>query len=713
LSAQKWICSKLRRLVSIVIAIGLLTGMLVVGQIVAGTPALAASCGTVGPPPTGVLLAGSAWLQGIGTGGVNVYSNGSDAATGSNCGGTDDYVNGVDAGGEWQCVELVNRLYLTQGWITAHWHGNGDTLADASNLPKGLTAQPEGSITSIVPGDVVTLSDSTTGTVNDDGGHAAVISAVTPKQNDPGYYTVSIVNQNQSATTYAGSATWDPGTGTLSSEYSGYSTQDVIHAAANTATDSSSSSTGSTTPSGNLLQNADFGLGNDGDWSPYQGGNFAVYVGDTQGSGPNYATYSGTAYAETNSPTSGGGFNQDVAYNIAAGDTFCATAMVRTADGGSGASGTLTIEQMSGVGANDGAESVGFGPLTNQWQQIYDCSVATQSDPWLRVIFQPTQDTPNLDVDDVDVQESLLVNADFGLGKDAAWNAYQGGNLAVYVGGTQGVGPDYATYSGTAYAETNSPVAGGGFNQDIAVSSTAGNTYCATAMVRTADGGAGAEGSLTLEYLNATGGVVGLEGVNFGPLTNQWQQIYDCSVAIASGDYLRVLFQPTPDTPNLDVDDVDVQESLLVNADFGEGAGYWNAYQGGGFAVYTGNEWGSGPNYATYSGAAYAEAYSPVAGGGFNQDILLNITAGQTFCLTAMVRTADGNTGASGTLTIEQLSGAGGNNGAESVGFGPLTNQWQQIYDCSVAPQSADYVRVIFLPTPNGPSLNVDDVMLS
>lgn len=94
--------------------------------------------------------------------GVPVYSNAqaSGASYGlDNC-GTTSYVDiggtDEDAGGEWQCVELVNRLYLTKGWITSHWHGNGNELSDPGNLPPGLTAQAEGHITSIVPGDVVT-----------------------------------------------------------------------------------------------------------------------------------------------------------------------------------------------------------------------------------------------------------------------------------------------------------------------------------------------------------------------------------------------------------------------------------------------------------------------------------------------------------------------------------------------------------------------------
>src|SRR5215469_14069798 len=67
----------------------------------------AGSCGNV-------LLAGSAWLGGQG---VNVKSNGYHQGSGVSCGGT-NHVHGVTTGSEWQCTELVNRLYVTRGWIT-------------------------------------------------------------------------------------------------------------------------------------------------------------------------------------------------------------------------------------------------------------------------------------------------------------------------------------------------------------------------------------------------------------------------------------------------------------------------------------------------------------------------------------------------------------------------------------------------------------------
>lgn len=59
-----------------------------------------------GVPYNTIIVSGDAWLGG---GGVNIMSN-----------------QGRTLTGPWQCVELVNRLYETKGWINpGTWTGNG------------------------------------------------------------------------------------------------------------------------------------------------------------------------------------------------------------------------------------------------------------------------------------------------------------------------------------------------------------------------------------------------------------------------------------------------------------------------------------------------------------------------------------------------------------------------------------------------------------
>lgn len=158
-------------------------------------------------------LSGSSWLAGAG---VDVYSNG--ATAGGPSPNTYKYVNNANGvstqtGIKWQCVELINRLYLTRGWTTSTWFGNGGgTNGLYQNAPAGLTKEPNGSITYLNPGDVVSL---------DDGGfgHAGIVNSVSGS-------TVQIVNQNTAAV-YS-TATFS--SGTLTSPWSGYTVHGVVHA---------------------------------------------------------------------------------------------------------------------------------------------------------------------------------------------------------------------------------------------------------------------------------------------------------------------------------------------------------------------------------------------------------------------------------------------------------------------------------------------------
>jgi hypothetical protein len=179
--------------------------------------------------PNGSFLSGSSWLSGNG---VNVCNNGGNANNdyGASCvavsgaaGGSGCPSGTVYAAEEWQCVELVNRLYLTRGWINSTWWGNGNTLIN--NVPKGLIAENNGSISYVNPGDVITL---------DDGGygHAAIINSVDSNG------TIHIINQNTTQSNLNSSAYID--SGSLSGKnahyhmnaWSGYTVQAIIHAPA-------------------------------------------------------------------------------------------------------------------------------------------------------------------------------------------------------------------------------------------------------------------------------------------------------------------------------------------------------------------------------------------------------------------------------------------------------------------------------------------------
>jgi hypothetical protein len=144
------------------------------------------ACGTT-------LLAGSKWLHGLG---VDIYSNGALQGQGTSCGGL-NYVNGTQTGYEWQCVELIDRLYLTRGWISSYWSGNGGDSALGANdsmydqAPSSLTKQPNTAISYVGPGDVVSVNEYINGVFQPDG-HVFIV-------NTAGQVTsgkVSLVSQN-------------------------------------------------------------------------------------------------------------------------------------------------------------------------------------------------------------------------------------------------------------------------------------------------------------------------------------------------------------------------------------------------------------------------------------------------------------------------------------------------------------------------------------
>ena len=166
-----------------------------VGSVLVGAVFSASAAGAVSPGACGsVLLSGTSWLDGRG---VDVMSNGAEEGTGVSCGGTDS-VNGITTGSEWQCAELVNRLYVVKGWITSTWAGNGgDSSATAHDsmydrAPAGLSKDPNGSISSVGPGDVVSINEYYNGAFLTDG-HVLIVDSSGSVTSGA---SISLVSQN-------------------------------------------------------------------------------------------------------------------------------------------------------------------------------------------------------------------------------------------------------------------------------------------------------------------------------------------------------------------------------------------------------------------------------------------------------------------------------------------------------------------------------------
>jgi alpha-tubulin suppressor-like RCC1 family protein len=133
--------------------------------------------------------------------GVPVYSNGPSSSYDNGCENKAQTPKGVtvQTGTEWQCVELVNRLYVTKGWIDTHWYGDGDTMW--SQAPDGLKGVRQGSITYLAPGDVVSVEVQLP-PINgvqqpeEPSGHVLIVSGVSGSN-------ITFVNQNAGKNTTA------------------------------------------------------------------------------------------------------------------------------------------------------------------------------------------------------------------------------------------------------------------------------------------------------------------------------------------------------------------------------------------------------------------------------------------------------------------------------------------------------------------------------
>jgi hypothetical protein len=214
----------------IVVAAVVVAGLGGVPPLVVAGPAAAVA--GVAPGACGsVLLAGSAWL---GRAGVGVRSNGQHQGSGVSCGGTNT-VDGIQTGTEWQCAELVNRLYVTRGWISAHWPGNGGRSSPSARnsmydeAPAALSKQANGDISYVGPGDVVSINVYDNGVFQADG-HVLIVNTSGPITSG----SVPLVSQNGGDPSNAVvTSTAELSGGTLTIRKSGdwsYSVIGVVHA---------------------------------------------------------------------------------------------------------------------------------------------------------------------------------------------------------------------------------------------------------------------------------------------------------------------------------------------------------------------------------------------------------------------------------------------------------------------------------------------------
>ncbi|HET6919148.1 MAG TPA: fibronectin type III domain-containing protein [Jiangellaceae bacterium] len=152
----------------------LLTTLLILVGVVAVAPAARAA-------EAPVILGASSWYGGKG---VAVCGK----STAEYCGG-EFHVGGV-SDNWWQCVELAQRFYKKQGWHTGVFAGVDYAFQIYDNAASlGMTRQVNGSITSIVPGDMIVHAGSQPDTYG--AGHVVVVETISSGK-------VGVVEQNSS-----------------------------------------------------------------------------------------------------------------------------------------------------------------------------------------------------------------------------------------------------------------------------------------------------------------------------------------------------------------------------------------------------------------------------------------------------------------------------------------------------------------------------------
>ena len=415
--------------------------------------------------------------------------------------------------------------------------------------------------------------------------------------------------------------------------------------------------------------------------------------------------HSGGHYAATNTTSGGGGIYQDVALNTSAGQLVCASAWLRTQLPSTGAAGTFSLYLRGTSAVNAGATSYsGLGNLGN-WTQAQTCVEATGSHTSLRIQLYPTPGSPATEVDDVNVNVSLATNGGF---EDGAgpWTPYPGtkSNYVIYAN-APGAPP---AHSGTHFAAINTASSGGGLIEDIPLKTSAGQTVCGSARVRTEYPDTGASGGFAL-WLTGTSTHDG-SSVHYGGLPDgsAWSLVQTCTEATGSHTTLRVQFYPAVGSPTVEIDDVNVEESLAVNGSFEDGGGPWTIFPGtkSNYSVYA-NAPGAPPAYA---GTHFAATNTSSGGGGIIQDVPLDTSAGQTICGSAELRTEYPGTGAAGTFALWLTGGAAHESGSSAyAGLGNGAN-WSPVGACVEATGSHSNLRVQFYPKPGSPTTEIDDV---
>lgn len=416
--------------------------------------------------------------------------------------------------------------------------------------------------------------------------------------------------------------------------------------------------------------------------------------------------HSGTHYGATNTTSAGGGIYQDVALSTSAGQVVCASAWLRTQLPATGASGKLTLWLTGDTAVNAGATAYGgLGNLGN-WTEAQTCVEANSAHSHLRIQLYPTPGSPTTEIDDVNVRKSLATNGSFEFGT-GPWRIYPGTQSTYLIHGNAAGAP--SAYAGSHFASTNTSSSGGGIYEDIPLKTSAGETVCGSARVRTEAPSTGASGNFTLWLTGTSASNAGGTHYSGLPTGNDWTLEQTCVEASSAHTNLRVQFYPTVGSPVVEIDDVDVEQSLAVNGSFDDGtSGPWTIYPGS-RSSYT--VFGNSPGApSAFAGSHFAAVNTSSSGGGIIQDIPLTTSPGATICGSAEVRTEGTGTGASGKFTLWLTGGSAHVSGSSDYANLGNGTDWSPVQACVESATSHTNLRVQFYPTVGSPTADIDDV---
>jgi hypothetical protein len=299
------------------------------------------------------------------------------------------------------------------------------------------------------------------------------------------------------------------------------------------------------------------------------------------------------------------------------------------------------------------------------------------------------------------VPERNLVSDSGFNGSAVGWQFGPSTNFAVYPSGTGGAN----AFEGSGYLATNTSATYGGIFQDIPTAITRGQTFCASMELTTAGSSNGGSGVLALWLLGTTPADSSSRQALNLPGNSTWTQEQTCVVANGTHNTIRVQFYPPVNGPTIAVDDVSVTPDRAVNGGFNGAQGTWNAFPGTNFVRYLTGAGGS----AAYEGTNYMAMNTNTAGGSVYQDIPTNIIAGNTFCATAQLTSAD-STGAGGALQVWLLGISPQDDAFMTVSNLPGHGVWASIKVCVQATSAHSTIRVQFYPTVGGPTVGMDVV---